>query len=83
VSTHQELEDTEIVRRYAMLGVVAYAEKVIREFFAINGCNPSYITMGELEWTAVMEAKAEDDFSIASVVVLPAPHIHSGVQAHA
>ncbi len=64
------MQDTDIVRGYALLGLVAFIEDMVAAMKA-GGREPSMVIVGQIEWLAIMDCKPSDDYEIAGVKVVP------------
>lgn len=74
------MKDAEVVHRYAMMGLTAYIEEQIKDFEREHLKKPALVLLGELEWVAIMDAAAVDEFSVAGVNAVPDPTLHRGVR---
>jgi hypothetical protein len=66
------MQDTEVVRQYALLGLTAFIEAQL----AIRD-KPTMIVVGQLEWFAILGCEATDEYRIGGVPVVPDMNIRS------
>ncbi len=70
------MEDTEVVRGYALLGLTAFIEAQVAARKRADN-NPDMVVVGQLEWFAILGCEAGDDYSIGGVPVVPDMNIRS------
>jgi hypothetical protein len=54
-----------------MMGVTAYIEERIAMYHQENGKLPEIVILGKLEWEEIMGCKLDEDWSVASIPVVP------------
>lgn len=60
------MQDTEVVRGYALLGLTAFIEAQLAK---TN--KPTMVIVGQLEWFAILGCEPTDEYTIGGVPVVP------------